>query len=149
MTAPLPESERIRFLWTAEADAMALRMAADGYSRFAIGIALGIGKNAVIGRLNRLRLKKAPPKKRTPTKHTVERRAMSGLTYGLPKFADTAPVTFDLPTDTAVRLRDVRPFDCRWPLGDPRGDDFMFCGAAAHDGPYCIGHARLAYRRAA
>jgi hypothetical protein len=39
--------------------------------------------------------------------------------------------------------------ECRWPFGDPRSEDFRFCGAKV--GPnlksYCIEHHSLAYRR--
>src|SRR5262249_2186360 len=30
---------------------------------------------------------------------------------------------------------------CRWPYGDPRHDDFCFCGAVTKKGPYCEGTA--------
>jgi len=29
---------------------------------------------------------------------------------------------------------------CRWPFGDPRTDDFKWCGAPAVDGTYCEEH---------
>jgi GcrA cell cycle regulator len=39
--------------------------------------------------------------------------------------------------------------DCRWPIGDPRHDDFHFCGAQAVAGrPYCELHWRLAFQPA-
>jgi GcrA cell cycle regulator len=36
---------------------------------------------------------------------------------------------------------------CKWPIGDPATDDFTFCGRRSTDeGPYCVEHARIAYR---
>ena len=156
MTAPLPLEDRTRFLWTPEADATALRMVKGGHSRSSVANALGLSRNAVIGRLNRLQkadgiVRKKATAKGRKSKPVVERRAMPGLLYGFPKFSDAAPAAFDEPTtDTAVRLKDVRLFDCRWPLGDSSdAEAFRFCGAPSTSGPYCIHHAQIAYRRAA
>jgi GcrA cell cycle regulator len=36
---------------------------------------------------------------------------------------------------------------CRWPVHDPAGPDFFFCGAQSAAGrPYCAAHCRRAYR---
>lgn len=36
--------------------------------------------------------------------------------------------------------------DCRWPIGDPRHEDFHFCGAQKVEGrPYCIEHWQLSF----
>ena len=37
--------------------------------------------------------------------------------------------------------------DCRWPIGDPRDEDFHFCGATQLAGrPYCEHHWRMAFQ---
>jgi GcrA cell cycle regulator len=39
--------------------------------------------------------------------------------------------------------------DCRWPIGDPRHDDFHFCGAQTLAGsPYCDLHLQMAFQPA-
>jgi GcrA cell cycle regulator len=39
---------------------------------------------------------------------------------------------------------------CRWPISNPGAEDFCFCGNEPAEGlPYCLGHARIAYRSAA
>ena len=39
---------------------------------------------------------------------------------------------------------------CRWPIGDPGGPDFFFCGGQTVTGlPYCGYHSRVAYQPAA
>jgi len=36
---------------------------------------------------------------------------------------------------------------CRWPISNPGAEDFCFCGNEPVKGlPYCVGHARIAYR---
>ena len=34
---------------------------------------------------------------------------------------------------------------CRWPIGDPTGEEFYFCGGASEIGqPYCEHHSKIA-----
>lgn len=47
-----------------------------------------------------------------------------------------------------VRFEEIRGSACRWPLGDPRSEDFAYCGLKPAEGhSYCAGHCRMAYRR--
>jgi hypothetical protein len=55
-------------------------------------------------------------------------------------FADQEPI------DGRLTVVDLTESSCRWPTGNPRDlNTFRYCGAAAHSGPYCDRHARLAY----
>lgn len=46
-----------------------------------------------------------------------------------------------------LRLDQLAAFTCRWPLGDPKEEDFGFCGLHSDLGrPYCNFHSRIAYR---
>lgn len=46
----------------------------------------------------------------------------------------------------SITLHTLTNHTCRWPFGD---GPFVFCGETVHPGlPYCLGHARIAYRRA-
>jgi hypothetical protein len=55
-------------------------------------------------------------------------------------FADQEPI------DGKLTVVDLTEGTCRWPTGNPRDlNTFRYCGAAAHSGPYCDRHARLAY----
>jgi GcrA cell cycle regulator len=57
----------------------------------------------------------------------------------------------DLPSDQspdAVSWADYHPGrHCHWPMGDPRSDEFRFCGTKLHTGPYCLRHHARAYRK--
>ena len=47
---------------------------------------------------------------------------------------------------SVVRLEDLTPTSCRWPFGDPKSDQFGFCGCEVVEGrPYCAEHAQRAY----
>jgi hypothetical protein len=55
-----------RDMWTPEMDAIALRMVGEGKSRTEVGKTLGKSRNAVIGRLHRLRAKGIGLPKQSP-----------------------------------------------------------------------------------
>jgi GcrA cell cycle regulator len=46
-------------------------------------------------------------------------------------------------------LLELNEDTCRWPIGDPAGSDFYFCGGKPLTGlPYCTHHSRVAYQPA-
>ena len=66
---------------------------------------------------------------------------------GLPVLAaseatDLAPSEFAC---EPVTFAEMEPHHCRWPLGDPRSEDFRYCGARkSFRGPYCENHEKRA-----
>lgn len=53
----------------------------------------------------------------------------------------------EMPPEKRIKLLDLEPHHCRWGIGDPKKDDFGFCGAQKVPGlSYCMEHARRAYR---
>jgi GcrA cell cycle regulator len=47
----------------------------------------------------------------------------------------------------AEREQGLSQGKCRWPISHPGAEDFCFCGNEPVKGlPYCLGHARIAYR---
>ena len=44
-----------------------------------------------------------------------------------------------------VRLMDLRPHSCRFPIGEPDADGYRFCGERKAGRAYCSAHARIAY----
>lgn len=105
--------------WTEDAVDILRTMWTEGRSAREIGERLGMTRNAVIGKANRLGLshKAQPPAPKVEVQ-----------TY--------APGTLDL----NERM-------CRWPIGHPGDADFHFCGNARIAGrPYCERHCALAYR---
>lgn len=94
-----------------------------------IGKRLGVSSNAVIGKAHRLGLSRResiiPPSKKPRPKPTPP-----------PARNPEAP----------YHLVDLAGDQCRWPVGNPGGPDFGFCGKpVAADRPYCHKHCCRAY----
>ena len=177
-----------------------------GLSTSEIGKKLGLSKNAVVGKLNRLgwnakasevapkketkaettkktAAKKAEPKKavKKPTKQTLvvkkaekkvaDKKATKSPKKAEPKKAKVAekvvkPVKqektvvktaskktkedlalHELLIQHALQMANLKPNQCRWPIGDPDSDSFHFCGETVFGGkPYCYEHCRQAYQ---
>lgn len=119
--------------WTDEKIEDLKKLWAKGLSTAEIGRALGVSKNAVVGKSHRLGLKPRPS-------------PISG------KPAEPAPVAKAKPKPKAKEsekigdIIDLGPQMCRWPFGDPGDDDFHFCGRQVAPGkPYCAEHCSVAY----
>lgn len=47
----------------------------------------------------------------------------------------------------ALEMANLKPDQCRWPIGDPDSEGFHFCGAPVFVGkPYCYEHCKQAYQ---
>ena len=164
--------------WTAEAIEDLIKLALEGRSASFIAAALGAAsRNAVIGKANRIGVKlngdgraSAPP----GTSARAYRALLAALPHSkpLPSKQNLAPalsrdprvIPGSQPADREerkaawteaevgemrrVRFEEIRGLACRWPLGDPRSEDFAYCGLKPAEGhSYCAGHCRMAYRR--
>lgn len=146
-----------RGAWTEEAVETLKRLWADpDLSAALIAKRLGVTRNAVLGKIHRLGLSKPrgarPPPARVPTPQSArraraERPARAAGPVSALARSSVGPASSPEPGPGLVpRLEDLPRRGCHWPLGDPRAEDFAFCGRAAERGPYCAAHAALAYR---
>lgn len=127
------------------------RLWRDGLSASQIACALagGVTRNAVIGKVHRLGLSdRAKPStpgalpRREPRRAEIRRRVAP-----VPRLRrEPAPASDAMPTTGTAAVLSIRRDQCRWPIGDPRADNFSLCGCAAVRGAYCAGHAEIAYR---
>ena len=168
-----------------------------GLSTSEIGRRLGMSKNAVVGKLNRMgwnatatattakttktktttvKTKKAatvatktktvakePAKKSTtkaPAKKTVTKAAPKKTAVAKPvtKVDTTKPKKESKASEKnlamhqriiqhSLEMANLKPNQCRWPIGDPDSENFHFCGKTVFTGkPYCYEHCRLAYQ---
>ena len=112
-------------VWTEEKIKKLKKMWASGKATAEIAKNLGMSKNSIIGKVHRLNLATRP----SPIKSEVK-----------PK-KKPAPKKVGV-----VRLIDLKINTCRWPIGDPKDDDFHFCGEQTVTGkPYCLQHCQEAY----
>ncbi len=155
--------------WTDERIALLKRMWKEGKSAADIAKALakGVTRNAVIGKAHRMGLSGRPspikkpvvaPKKeivrkelaKPPLKKAVPPVVVSGVRHNPLVREVTEPRKFEkepIPPGGGVALIDLTERMCKWPIGDPREDDFTFCGRNIRPGtPYCPDHAGMAYQ---
>ena len=139
--------------WTPERVAALRTLWREGLSAAEVARRLGgVTRNAVIGKVWRLGLSGGrppkPPRPRRGAAGPPRRRPPARTGRRLPAGAPCPP-PWDPGPGLVADLLDLRPGDCRWPLGDPRAPNFAFCGRPAEGGPYCGGHRRLAVAGAA
>lgn len=130
--------------WTDERVALLKKLWVEGKTAAEIASALGnVTRNAVIGKAHRLKLsnrvspiqqnkKPIAPAPKQPIERKVARVVV--------------------PVDEnrkRVPMMELKPRECRWPFGDPREENFGFCGCNSVAGlPYCPEHAKAAYQAA-
>jgi GcrA cell cycle regulator len=144
--------------WTEERVELLKRLWLEGLSAGQIAGVLGEGvtRNAVIGKVTRLKLAKRknptafirPPankphgNKGAPKAAAIVHRAITRVPDPIPEFIpeDGVDVTH------LLGIMELRAHTCRWYHGDPRHPDTGFCGRHTRDGsPYCNEHHHRAY----
>lgn len=145
--------------WTPERVAHAARLWMEGFSAHQISRALGgVSRNAVIGKMHRLRMpghtlkvRSAPLKiKRVKPQSQARLAELYRQRYAPPKIpAEPLSAVEELVIPLAERktIQTLVECSCRWPIGDPQQADFHFCGKSKVAGlPYCEFHARRAFQ---
>jgi len=151
--------------WNSERIAALKRGFDAGLSCSLIAREIGVSRNAVIGKMNRMGLTRPkdvivrklarertvrlahpriPTAWRPPRAQpaVVAQREMLKAAFPEPPRAEDIPIN-------GCTLLELGQEKCRWPISSPGAEDFCFCGNAPVKGlPYCPGHARMAYRPA-
>jgi GcrA cell cycle regulator len=155
--------------WSSERIELLKRCFHAGLSCSQIAREIGVTRNAVIGKMNRLGLSRP---KDVISRRLEQRRAArparpNTLRTWRPKrprlnifaqhemlivaFPAPQPHAEDIPiyNGRGCTLLELSQGKCRWPISNPGAEDFRFCGNEPVKGlPYCLGHARIAYRSA-
>ncbi|MCG8272427.1 GcrA family cell cycle regulator [Aquamicrobium sp. NLF2-7] len=162
--------------WTDERVELLKKLWAEGLSASQIAAQLGgVSRNAVIGKVHRLKLSgrgrttAAPARQKKASSAPAASkpvRAAAPARSAAPTIGATAlQVQFDaepvarqqlrssdnvvVPISRRLDLTQLTERTCKWPNGDPLSEDFHFCGnEAGESGPYCAYHARLAFQPA-
>ncbi|MCK5285007.1 MAG: gcrA cell cycle regulator family protein [Alphaproteobacteria bacterium] len=126
--------------WTDDRVALLKKLWGEGKTAAEIAKELGgVTRNAVIGKAHRLKLSnRVSPiqQNKKPVPKPPEKKP-------------EIPVIQNNKKKKTIPLIDLKGGECRWPLGDPREENFGFCGEQALAGlPYCAEHAKLAYQAA-
>ena len=112
-------------VWTDDKIKKLKKMWLLGKTTAEIAKSLGMSKNSIIGKVHRLNLTARP----SPIKkEKIVKKKAPPKKVGI------------------VRLMDLKINTCRWPIGDPKDEDFHFCGEQTVTGkPYCLQHCQEAY----
>lgn len=139
--------------WTADHDDIAAARWADGDTARVIGEALGVSRNAVIGRAHRkgwCRPGPVRPPRAVPVACAVKvprKKASPRLPRRGKPVPPTRPVVADrpaLPEDWPITILTVTSGSCRFPLADRW--PWPLCGEpAVGPAPYCAEHCSICY----
>jgi GcrA cell cycle regulator len=154
--------------WTPERTNALIALWDEGHSTAEIGRRLGVTKNAVVGKVHRLRLPKrgspihggsghggrseapvsihrAPAAPRPQASIAPRPVLASAPIVAKPQPLIPTAVYEPMPANV-IKLSALTSDMCSWPIGDPGTAGFRFCGRSAVTGkPYCAEHCSIAY----
>src|SRR5581483_415178 len=135
--------------WTDERLELLKSGFAEGLSCRELAATIGVSRNAVIGKISRLNLKR--DKERMVRTGRPERanepRPRQILLKAYPSQPKAVIADEPIHNGHTCSLLELGNDTCRWPISTPGAEDFCFCGNPPLGGlPYCPGHSRLAYR---
>jgi GcrA cell cycle regulator len=153
--------------WTSERIELLKRRLHAGLSCGQIAREIGVTRNAVIGKVNRLGLSRPkdvigrqleqrraarPARPKTPRTWRPKRPRRNifaqheMLMAAFPRPQARAEEDISIYNGCGCTLFELSQMKCRWPISNPGAKDFCFCGNEPVKGlPYCLGHARIAY----
>lgn len=146
-------------VWTKELDERLKARWLAGESAAAIGDGMGRSRSAVLGRIHRLGIQRAPATDREGRRaasmavKVADRKAREPKVAAAGGWALSTETTAKPPrpipvsdrTETAIGLLALTHLNCRWPVGRATGADQLFCGqTVAPERPYCGEHVRRA-----
>ncbi len=162
--------------WTDEMVDQLREMWKQGLTTGEIGKRLGVSKNSIVGKVHRLGLsgRPSPIKKKDETEAPAEKKeATENVAKATKPKVEKAPVPKTPKVEKKAEekveveekieisapaphhhngktsLTDLDNHTCRWPIGDPKDENFHFCGRKVRIGQtYCDEHANIAYVKA-
>ena len=149
--------------WTDERVAMLRQLWGEGKTAAEIAKILGgVTRNAVIGKAHRLKLsgRVSPIQQNTRPETVISRTRVaappaSSAAEARPQRSALAreldaphtPRVEEYIAGKGVKLIELKERMCRWPIGDPKDENFRFCGCDSHpELPYCDHHVKMAFQ---
>jgi GcrA cell cycle regulator len=126
-------------VWPQERTRRLVALVAQGYSARQVGAALGVTRNAAIGKIHRMGLQlltvRKPAAVRKPRKRWIKMTR--------PRALPPPPAPEVAPANGPIGIMELTAFTCRWPFGERA--PFRFCGTTKPaGGPYCREHTAIA-----
>jgi GcrA cell cycle regulator len=144
-------------VWTVRVVERLREMVAAAWTAAAIGKEIGVTRSAVLGKCHRIGLSCAGDTKSKAQMGVLKKRFAKSMKLRVATKPDKAKakITFDAalqemeaqPDVGRVKLLDLEPHHCRWPVGSPDSPSFAFCGEHRGMGSsYCKNHMIRAHR---
>ena len=146
--------------WTDEKVEQLRQLWAQGLTANEIAKKLDVTKNAIVGKVHRLCLTARP----SPIKFKNQEQQVENAEQPAAVETEREEQEIEVAEEVAVvpqtavksekehtniKLVNLDSHTCRWPIGDPRDDDFCFCGKKVRSGQtYCDEHSMMAYVKA-
>jgi len=135
--------------WTNEMIDKLKQMWKKGSTTNEIAKELGVSKNSIIGKVHRLNLTARPSPIKKKEKPVTQAPATTSVTNSKDTKSQKItvnPIEVTAHNNTCLKLSELDSHTCRWPIGDPKDDNFCFCGKKVRAGQtYCDEHSAIAY----
>ena len=141
--------------WTEEMIDKLKQMWKEGLTTNEIAKRLEVSKNSIVGKVPRLNLKARPSpikKKDENQNETMDIAKTSNIKQEVKVIKETEVSSINIDSEkvckeaNCIKLTELDNHTCRWPIGDPRDDNFCFCGKSVRSGQtYCEEHSNIAY----
>lgn len=139
--------------WTEQMVDDLCRLWDEGLTASEIAKKIGVSKNSIVGKVHRLCLKARPSpikKKDEEFDSVAEEQVFEDemAEFDSEEWVqeEIKPAAKKCVKKERVKLMELDGHTCRWPIGDPRDDDFCFCGKRVKIGQtYCEEHSAIAY----
>ena len=135
--------------WTDEMVEGLKKMWKQGLTTNEIAKNLGVSKNFIVGKVHRLNLtaRPSPIKKKEDEVAAVENTASQDKkVIETSVEVKTLNIEKKIGSSACLKLTELDNHTCRLPIGDPRDDNFCFCGKKVRGGQtYCEEHSSVAY----
>lgn len=137
-----------------EFDQAIINMWNDNKTGLDIAEALGKSRNAIMGKLYRLRAAKyiqyktVPVKQKKDTPKKRAKREKRAYKYSSPYSGPLIPFPPQpeiVINEQAIKLTELKNSSCRFIINDGPARSFLFCGKKKEKGPYCDEHRNLCY----
>lgn len=134
--------------WTPDRIKVLMALWEEGLPTSEIGRRLGVTKNAVVGKVHRLGLKKRQSPIRQTATTSAQPKKAKPIQVRTPANSQEVPTVAKAvkPSGDVVKLEELTASMCCWPEGEPGTEDFHFCGQPSiPEKPYCEAHCARAY----
>lgn len=143
-----------KMAWTDKMVEDLRQMWLEGLTANEIAKKLGVSKNSIVGKVHRLCLTARPSPIKKKEDLSVEDDVIIEDTGDVvEEISEAGDAEIDIADNheeaLGIKLVHLDSHTCRWPLGDPRDENFGFCGKKVRAGQtYCDEHSAMAYVKA-